>query len=196
MLSTLQIAMPHRFSSMYPTPEDIVSAIPVWAIGFIEAGLTKRQIDFGIKKTVAKAKHCPDAPAFIALCKPSAEDMGLPILVDAYTEACRNAHPATAERNWSHPAVYHTAKQVGSFELRSLEKEKTFPMFESAYQQTINAILNGEELPEIPKALDDHNNRPKPPGWKPTDEDKAKGRQAMADIMGMLGGKSQQGETA
>lgn len=187
---TLQTAMPARFSSMYPTKDEVVLASRIWAIGLIEAKLSPNQIRHGQAKAIIDSKYCPDLPSFIALCKPSAEDMGLPTPAEAYEEACRNAHPGQADRQWSHPAIYHSAQQVGLFELRSLEKHKTLPLFEAAYQRTVEAILNGEELPEIPKALEDLTNKPRPANWKPSDEDRAHGRKTMAGIMGMLGKKS------
>lgn len=188
IFNKLQPAMPGRFSSMYPTEGDVIAAGGIWAIGLIEARLTPKQISYGLTKAISGAKYCPDLPDFIALCKPTAEDLGLPSLANAYAEACRNAHPVLQDRQWSHPAVYHAAKQVGFFELRSLDEKTSRPMFEQAYERTVDAVLSGDELPEIPKALEDLTSKPKPPGWKPSEEDKAKGRAAMAEIMATLGG--------
>lgn len=188
--------MPHRFSSMYQTKKQVVEAAPIWAIGLMEAKLTPKQISYGLTKAITNTKFCPDLPAFIALCKPSPEDMGLPSLADAYEEACSRSHPGNSDRQWSHLAVYHAAKQVGQFELRSLGKDITLPQFELAYDKSVNAILNGEQLPEIPKALEDLTNKPKPAGWKPSDEDKAAGRKAMAGLFDMLGNKEHKTQQA
>ena len=72
------------------------------------------------------------------------------------------------------------------FELRSLDQKTSQPMFEHAYQKTVTAILNGEQLPEVPKALEDQSQAKKGVDWKPTEEDRAKGRQCMNEIRGML----------
>lgn len=164
----------------------MIEAAPVWAIGIMEAKLTPKQISYGLTKALTNTKFCPDLPAFIALCKPSPEDMGLPSTADAYEEACINSHPSGNERAWSHLAVFHAAKQVGQFELRSLGKDITLPQFEAAYEKTVNAVLNGDELPEIPKALESFSDRPRPAGWKPSDEDRAAGKKAISGLMDML----------
>lgn len=175
IFTALQTAMPARFSTMYPTPAEIKTAASIWAIGLIEARLTPKQISYGLAKAITNTKYCPDLPDFIALCRPTPEDMGLPTLEAAYIEACYNANPGLLDRKWSHPAVFHAYQQVGPYELRTLPKKQSLPQFEVAYQRTVSAVLNGEELPEIPKALENLNDKPKPPGWKPTDEDRAKG---------------------
>lgn len=177
---------------MYPTESEVSVAANIWAIGLIEARLKPNQIKHGLLKSVTDSKYCPDLPSFIALCKPSAEDMGFPALADAYDEACRNAHPARIDRRWSHPAILHAAEQVGGYELRNLSKDISKPLFAEAYQRTMNAVLNGETLPEIPKALEDLTSKPKPLGWKPSETDKAHGRKAMADIWDVLGKNTQE----
>lgn len=170
---------------MFPTTEILREAERLWAAEFIRHGLTSRMLAIGTQKAITKPGFCPDLPEFIALCRPTAEDTGLPPVIEAYAEACRNSYPG-AEVRWSHQAVYHAAQQVGMYELRSLDQKTSQPMFEHAYQETVTAILNGEQLPEIPKAIEDQTNAKKGINWKPTEADREKGRQCMSEIMGML----------
>ena len=175
--------MPARFSSMYPTSNDVMAAGKIWAIGLIDSRLSPKQIAYGLRRAITQSTYCPDLPAFIQLCKPAPADLGLPSIGQAYTEACRNSHPACSAE-WSHPAVYHAARQVGSFELRTLDEKTTRPMFEQAYERTVRAILDGEELPEIPKAIADQTGKPLTPVEKAADRER--GRAALASIKSMF----------
>lgn len=168
---------------MYPTPELIDGGIAVWAIGFIDAKLTARQVDFGIHAANTRPGYCPDLPAFIQLCKPSPVELGMPSVEAAYREACQNAHPAS-RKDWSHKAVYHAATQVGMFELRSLDGAKTRPMFEDAYNRTVEAILHGEDIPEIPKAIADQTGKALTPEEKAADREV--GQRALAGLKAMF----------
>ena len=105
----LTLSKGHRFTSMFTTTEILREAERLWAIEFIHHGLTPRMLAIGTQKAITKPGFCPDLPEFIALCRPTAEDVGLPPMAAAYAEACRNSYPG-AEVRWSHPAVYHAAQ--------------------------------------------------------------------------------------
>lgn len=113
------------------------------------------EIQCGLHKTLKSGSaYCPPAGRFINWCKPDPEFMGLPSADKAYQEACRKVHPAGQHQTWSHSAVFVTAQSVGAHELRTLSREKSWPMFERAYAIACNRVLAGEDLSEeIPKAL-------------------------------------------
>jgi hypothetical protein len=81
----------------------------------------------------------PSLPEFKGLCKPSNDDLGLPSADEAYR--------AAAQADWSlHPIVWHTAKMVGSYELRNGAEAVTRPRFMRAYAEMVNRVMAGEQF--------------------------------------------------
>lgn len=142
------------WKSAWPTDKDLERAKRTWVKAFVSSSLTRlEQIRFGLEQCrKAETDFIPSVGKFISWCQPSAEILGLPSVGAAYREACRNAHPA-AKPNWSHPAVYHAACQAGLYELANLPERDSRQIFERAYSVTVRAVLAGEALPDIPKAL-------------------------------------------
>src|SRR5690606_28903373 len=139
----------HRWTASFGVSADQDHA---WAATL--GGLTGVQIAKGLAELAARGDDWPpSAPEFRKLCEgASPELLGLPSTSAAYREACRIAHPA-ADRAGIHPAVYHAACETGFFELASLPEEKSRRLFERAYGLTVQMILDGLPLREIPKAL-------------------------------------------
>lgn len=84
----------------------------------------------------------PEMIDFLAMCRPSPEELGLPDLDTAYRHACVS--------NWSHPVVYEAAKRIGTFEIRSMPESKSRPLFERTYRAVCAEILAGATF-EVPK---------------------------------------------
>lgn len=162
----------HRWTASFGVSADQDHA---WAATL--GGLTGVQIAKGLAELAARGDDWPpSAPEFRKLCEgASPELLGLPPASAAYREACRIAHPA-ADRTGIHPAVYHAACETGFFELASLPEEKSRRLFERAYELTVQMVLNGQPLREIPKALPE----------KVSVSNPAAGRAALAALRKML----------
>jgi hypothetical protein len=161
---------------MYPTPELVKAGISVWAVGFIDAGLTPRQIDYGIHAANIRKGFCPDLPEFIAMCTPTATDLGLPSLRDAYHEAAMNAHPSS-RKPWSHDAVRYAASLVGSYDMANESEEITRPRFEHAYKRACDMALSGEPFPgaaPMPAWLEDNSGKLVTPEEKAADKERGR----------------------
>jgi hypothetical protein len=119
------------------------------------AGLTGHEIAHGIGKARAECQWPPSIAEFRALCiaAPTAESMGLPTEDKAYSEACRKAHPAMAGAAWSHQAVYHAACESGFFNLNTLPMDASRKLFARNYAITVQMLIDGKPLKEIPLAL-------------------------------------------
>lgn len=89
-------------------------------------------------------------PAFREMCRIRPEDYGIPDMREALFEACK----AMPGHQWSHPAVYHAAMAVGSFDLKSKTEKELWPQWEYAYSQVVRKVIDGEDLNiPVPKAL-------------------------------------------
>jgi hypothetical protein len=49
-------------------------------------------------------------------------------------------------QQWSHPAVYHAARETGRFELHSFTEREAFPLFQANYELMCGRVMNGENL--------------------------------------------------
>ena len=127
-----------------------------WALGFIQSGLSDlRMIELGLDRLrLQENTFMISIGQFIKLCRPTPEDLGIPSLEKSYEEACRRSHPF-GDTDWSksHKVVYHAWKQTGSHMLANFPKENSFPVFERNYQATVNMLLDGKELEDIPLAI-------------------------------------------
>lgn len=138
-----------------PTTEHLKAAKRQWFKAFQESGITTAaQIAAGLRKARAEGgDFWPSPSTFVAWCKPSAEDLGLPDQRAAFREAIDNAGRID-NRHWTHAAVYHAANQVGLYDLAQMTADKAERAFLTAYAATCNAVMAGEALPEIPKAIE------------------------------------------
>lgn len=107
------------------------------------ADLTPQQIDMGLHKAKDFCGYFT-FPAFRELCRITPEDLGLPDVNDAMREACHAGDWETHQ--WSHIAVLHAARTVGSYEIRNLTAKQLFPLFSHAYEQVVRRVLAGEVL--------------------------------------------------
>lgn len=146
--------------------------------------------DLMVKMGMAKARATrepwlPSPGQFCEWCKPTAQDLGLPSIEQAFNEARIELRMHSAYRKWSHPAVYLAAASVGIFELKSLgdrsgQYKEIRSRFAAAYNEEIERVKRGE-IVEIPK----ENRIASQPEPTDTPRVKAAGSTALANIMGM-----------
>ena len=142
------------FKQAWPSQPDFEKVKRVWTLAFTESDLkSMNQVKIGLRRFRASPNpFVPTAGQFIAMCKPTAKELGLPSLETAYAESCKNSHPC-ADKNWSHKAIYHAWKQTGSHLLSTYPRMNSFPVFERNYEATIKMLVEGEELFDIPVAI-------------------------------------------
>jgi hypothetical protein len=121
------------------------------------------QVKFGLKKLDSYAyPNPPQLGEFKKWCCPTLEELGIPSIDYAYSEACKNSYPYEDKKTWSHPIVYHAWSMTGSHELNTLSKASSFPIFSRNYDIASRMIMNGEGLKDIPKALTSNAKEAKP----------------------------------
>lgn len=140
--------------SAWPNVEFENNAKRSWTKAFTSAGMCSiEQISYGIERCRANGNpFMPSVGEFLNWCRPTPENMGLPSVERAYLQACAASHPA-ADSSRLHPAVWHAACETGLYLLARQPESKSRPAFERAYALTIEMIIRGEPLREIPKAL-------------------------------------------
>lgn len=114
--------------------------------------LTPEEVECGLNK----ARYFTgffDLSAFLSLCRRLPEDIGLPDKESAWSEACQHCHH-TRNHKWSHVAVYKALTSTGIFEMRNMtDVRQTRKIFERNYEIVCRALMNGEDLGDIPQAL-------------------------------------------
>lgn len=120
-----------------------------WAQALVENGIiNQQQIELGMKKARALAKPWfPSSGEFIAWCKPSLEDYGLPSAKQALRKVI------SGQRK-SHPVLFLAAQATGSRELKTMQHELLLKLFTRNYEIVCQRFISGEDLSQaIPKAL-------------------------------------------
>lgn len=121
-----------------PSPEWIIALSNVGDIG-LQAAL--RRIG-ELKPNASGEIWPPEMIDFLAMCRPTPAELGLPDVNTAYRHAVVS--------NWSHPVVYAAAVSVGTFELRNMAEAKSRPLFERAYRDVCEEWMHGARY-EVPK---------------------------------------------
>jgi hypothetical protein len=140
----------------WPLDDDLKTAKRSWIKAFMAQGITRiEQIRYGIENCrKLGTDFIPSVGKFVAMCQPSPEDLGIPTHEVAYAESVANAHPSMAgSREWSHQAVYHAASQCGFSALSTMKADVSRKLFDRNYDITIQMMLKGERLRNIPLAL-------------------------------------------
>lgn len=188
LFKSLQIAYP-AWKYTFPTQNDVALAKRSWVKTFMECGITSvEQIQVGMRKARAdESDFFPSAGKFVAWCKPSPEDLGLPTVELAYREAAINSHSPIAHR-WSHAAVYQAGKETGWFFLKSEPQRETQAEFKRVYADICERVMSGHVF-AVPKpsenALEHHSNGAR----INTEENKKTAAAALSGLRGMFRGE-------
>lgn len=115
---------------------------------------TKAQLDNGLYLArKAGTAFWPDLETFVGWCNTPAALEGIPTANEAYEEFCRKCHDL-ANAGFTHVIVRLAGKNAGTWEMRNLPREKSFPLFKRSYDILIKRVMKGEQVGEvIPPAL-------------------------------------------
>lgn len=157
LFATFQVCFTNQFDWDFPGTEQgeskLKKAKAAWLR--IDLGRVPGQVfEYAVGRVGIECKRIPTLREFLDLCSPSPEAFGLPSTAAALREATRNAHPSMAGAAiWSCDAVYHAALESGFHNLRSLGAEAIARLFERNYAIAVRAVMSGEPLRVMPKAL-------------------------------------------
>jgi Replication protein P len=137
--------------------DEFLSIKREWVKTFIVNKMTEDKIKIGVSKIRQSTKIFNDITPgeFLALCSANVEDFGLPSIDEAYAQACKNSHPSALNR-WEgvHDAVRLAARDTGSYELTSLPRDKSFPIFKRNYDNYVQKVMTKQPLKALDKAIE------------------------------------------
>lgn len=126
-----------------------------WTRGLIDADCTSREkLARGMKMARLHDKpFLPSIGMFVAWCKPSSEELGLP----SEEQAMRQTHEVGAVR---HPAVIYAIRQIDDYHgFKMSNTEKAKKIWSEAWAKTIQFVQDGGVFPE-PEIQVEHKPEP------------------------------------
>jgi len=133
----MAIVFGHRWSSQYGeafAKDRLSDAAGVWIDGL--SHLTLGMVSMGIDKLATSRNEWPPSlPEFVNWCRPTADELRIPGVDIAYHDA--------AKGNWSHPIVWHAAKEIGFYEVSNNGASVTRKRFEKAYMKLVEEARDG-----------------------------------------------------
>jgi len=152
--TALQAIFP-AWKNAFPTTQHLEAAKRQWLEALVENGIdSSERLNIGLKKARDEGGDFFPSPAkFVAWCKPTPQDFGLPTFENAYREVCDKCG-YVGHVEWSHAAVYHAISQVGIYDFRQMTHDKALSAFKNAYKLTVEAVMRGEALPQLPKVIE------------------------------------------
>jgi hypothetical protein len=151
VFAELELAYHNQFHKAFALEGSLGLAKKYWLASL--ADFSPEVIRRAARHLVQSQEYLPSLAAMIAACENGQMLFGLPSAGDAYREACLAPEPK-AGHVWSHPAVYHAARDTGWFALANETQSQVFPQFEYYYTQVCKRVMRGEDLHvPTPKAL-------------------------------------------
>ena len=151
MFTQFQLAYHNQFHKAFANDEQIRMAKQLWLNNLCD--LSPQRIAAGTRRAIRESEYLPTLHTIRAYCDPSAEELGLPNVHQAYLEACRAPNPK-AQQQWSHPIVYLAGRESDWFFLASTSEAKAFPVYRRNYEILMGRLLAGEQLSvPVPKAI-------------------------------------------
>lgn len=141
----------NQFYAAYPDSEQLNQVKKLWLEALRDFPV--EQVLRGARHAIECSDYLPTLHRMIESCRQSLSAYGLPDTRSAYREACNAPAPKSAQP-WSHPAVYFAGRDADWFFLATEPEQKTWPVFQQAYQRWCARVIAGEELViEAPAAL-------------------------------------------
>ena len=122
----------HLWASRIPTEEARRIALEQWTSALIVEQISPNQVKYGLIKCLDRfgqhVDYPPTLPQFIALCYPSAEELGIPEPEEAYLLAHK--------KEWEHhPIIREAVSQIGSHSFQTLPTREMKLQFMAIYNK-------------------------------------------------------------
>lgn len=142
------------FRHAWGTQEEFEAAKREWMKAFKQAKLADlEKIKFGVNQyRMLTTPFVPSPGQFIAMCEPTPEQLGLPTIADAWRQVKRQFGNITMA--FSHSVIDHAVLESEIKNLRMLSEKNALELFARNYEISIRMFVEGRELREIPKAIE------------------------------------------
>ena len=119
-------------------------------------GISPEMMKIGLEKMARVSDYKnwpPSALAFRDLCMPVSEDLGLLAESEAFSQATRQPTDTRPRA----PEVIHTLRQMGddSYKLKHSKADTAEKLFKKYWDQTVEFVAAGGDLPELEKAIEE-----------------------------------------
>ncbi|WP_438863782.1 replication protein P [Neptunicella sp.] len=140
------------FVNKFPDDEMQDWVMREYAQQLVDLRISSDQLKLGIRKCKT-LKFRPNPYQFAQLCKPSAEDLNLPSVDDAFVEVIRRYGVSKGDDNFvfSHRVVALTAERVG-FKVYRMPEHDARELFDLEYSYWVTRACE-DTLPEVRKAI-------------------------------------------
>ena len=147
VFAEFEFAYHNQFHKAFADLESLTIAKKYW-LSNVEEYCPSHIVAAG-KKLIKSREYLPSIASFLMECEKGYELFGLPLVRNAYIEACGASSPK-ASHDWSHEAVYFAGKTTGWFLLANEPEKTTFPLFEFNYMQVVKKVMTGQDLTVTP----------------------------------------------
>lgn len=146
VFSLFRVNYHNQYYKAFPDTETLNTIKKLWlnSLGQVSA----EAILAGGERIIQRSEFLPTLAQMLQACCVDNEGKPLADARSAFIEAC-NAPSPKSENDWSHPLVYHAGRKTGWHRLASSDENRSFPMFQQQYQNLLEAVMRGEELPAI-----------------------------------------------
>ncbi len=142
------------FRHAWGTQDEFEAAKREWMKAFKQAKLTDiEKIKFGVNQyRMLSTPFVPSPGQFIAMCNPTPEQVGLPSVAEAWKQV--KFQFGNPQMNFKHPVIDHAVLESEIKNLRMLSERRALELFTRNYEISVRMFLEGQELREIPKAIE------------------------------------------
>lgn len=146
VFSLFRVNYHNQYYKAFPDTETLNTIKKLWLNSLSQ--VSAEIILTGGERIVQRSEFLPTLAQMLHACCVDKDGKPLPDARSAFIEAC-NAPSPKSEFEWSHDLVYHAGRKTGWHRLASSEESRSFPLFQQQYQNLLEALMRGEELPAI-----------------------------------------------
>ena len=154
VFSLFRVNYHNQYYKAFPDTETLNTIKKLW-LNSLNKISAERMIS-AAERIIQHSEFLPTLAQMLQACCVDAEGNPLPDARSAFIEAC-NAPSPKRSFAWSHPAVYYAGQKTGWHRLATTEENYSFPIFKQQYQELLENLVRGEELPAIEHLVDKDN---------------------------------------
>jgi len=132
---------PQRWRGNFKNDQSVTNWREAWVEGLVEEQINPNEVKRGLEHCRKYLAWPPSFAEFLSACRPPIDPEA------AYHEAIEQfRRRKDGTDNWSHPAIFWTAIEIGEFDL----KISNWQSIQSRWTSKLKSTLEKRDLPEIP----------------------------------------------
>jgi hypothetical protein len=146
VFSLFRVNYHNQYYKAFPDTETLNTIKKLWLNSLSQ--IPAEAILAGSERIIQRSEFLPTLAQMLQACCVDKDGRPLADARSAFVEAC-NAPSPKAKYRWSHPLVYHAGRKTGWHRLASSDENYSFPIYRQQYENLLEALIRGEELPAI-----------------------------------------------